>query len=270
MKGNIYILKLENDKIYIGFSMQPKNRILQHFNKNGSEWTKENKPLSILRIENGDLFDEEKYTLEMMSIYGIDNVRGGSYSNIILNDAEKDKANKQILHLHNKCFKCGSKNHYATECEKTDINNYGVQKQTDLLIKLDEVKKLNDEEREKSSIADDHLCFPNMAASRKGERIKAIQELISQNILFDYCSSGVIEIIHPITKEKIKKSIRNDKVFCKNRWLNMPINIVNDWYKSNGGQFPKCKKCNLECSHVGKDMIFKICDNTECSIKWCN
>lgn len=60
---NIYCLKLEKDKFYIGKSSDVNERILSHFNKNGSEWTKKYKPLEIMEvIENCDEFDEDKYT----------------------------------------------------------------------------------------------------------------------------------------------------------------------------------------------------------------
>ena len=37
---NIYTLKLEHDKYYIGKSNNPNIRIAQHFQQNGSIWTK--------------------------------------------------------------------------------------------------------------------------------------------------------------------------------------------------------------------------------------
>lgn len=36
----IYVLKLENDKYYVGKTNNPDLRITNHFDANGSQWTK--------------------------------------------------------------------------------------------------------------------------------------------------------------------------------------------------------------------------------------
>ena len=40
MTTAIYTLELENKKYYVGKSCVPKQRILKHFQEEGSEWTK--------------------------------------------------------------------------------------------------------------------------------------------------------------------------------------------------------------------------------------
>jgi hypothetical protein len=83
----IYVLKLENNKYYIGKTENPKIRLENHFSSNGSEWTKLYKPIKIIEIiPNCDNYDEDKYTKIYMDKYGIDNVRGGSYVQIELNE----------------------------------------------------------------------------------------------------------------------------------------------------------------------------------------
>ena len=77
---NIYTLRLEQNKYSIGKTNNPEFRIDNHFNSNGSAWTKKYKPIEILKIiKNCDDFDEDIYTLKYMSKYGINNVRGGSF-----------------------------------------------------------------------------------------------------------------------------------------------------------------------------------------------
>lgn len=132
MITTIYILKLENSKYYIGRSNAPKNRILNHFYENGSEWTKKYKPINVISEIIGESFDEEKYTLIAMEKYGIDNVRGGSYCKIELSDFEKEKALQTIRSITDKCYKCGEKGHFIKDCEK--IKN----------IKSEKVKNEND------------------------------------------------------------------------------------------------------------------------------
>ncbi len=84
---NIYILQLENDKYYIGKTINPEFRINDHFNSNGSSWTQKYKPINLIEvIPNCDDFDEDKFTIQYMDKFGIDNVRGGSFCEFILNN----------------------------------------------------------------------------------------------------------------------------------------------------------------------------------------
>jgi len=87
MNSNIYILELENDKYYIGKTNDVGERYKQHLNGTGNIWTKNNKPKSIIKsFNNCSLFDLDEFVKEYMKIYGINNVRGGSYNQIKLND----------------------------------------------------------------------------------------------------------------------------------------------------------------------------------------
>jgi len=116
MTTKIYTLELVNGKYYVGKSNAAENRIVQHFAQNGSEWTKLYPPIKVLSIENGDAFDEEKYTLIAMEKYGIGNVRGGSYCKVNLSKEEQDKAQQTIRSVADKCYKCGNSGHFASYC----------------------------------------------------------------------------------------------------------------------------------------------------------
>jgi predicted GIY-YIG superfamily endonuclease len=115
----IYILELENKKYYVGRTTNPNFRLEQHFNNSGSQWTKKYKPLKILElIPNCDNYDEEKYTIKYMEKYGINNVRGGSFCEIKLNDNNLITLNQIINSVTDKCYICGDKGHYANDCKK--------------------------------------------------------------------------------------------------------------------------------------------------------
>ena len=81
----IYILQLEKGKFYVGKTINPSFRLDSHFNSNGSAWTKIYKPIKMIElIPNCDDYDEDKYTRMFMDKYGIDNVRGGSFVSVEL------------------------------------------------------------------------------------------------------------------------------------------------------------------------------------------
>lgn len=116
----VYILKLIGGKYYIGSSENVEQRIQQHFDGNGSAWTKKYKPIKKVDvIDNCDKFDEDKYTKQYMSKYGIDNVRGGTYCEINI-EKYKEFLEKELTHSDNKCFKCGGTGHYVKDCKETE------------------------------------------------------------------------------------------------------------------------------------------------------
>jgi len=111
----IYILKLQNNKYYVGRTKYKKLRLQSHFNNMGSAWTKKYKPIEIYKIYNNcDNYDEDKYTIKYMQKFGIENVRGGSFCQIKLPNEIIITINKMINTTG--CYKCGSKFHYIRNC----------------------------------------------------------------------------------------------------------------------------------------------------------
>lgn len=211
MNYTVYALALDNQKYYVGITSKDiLDRFNEHCNGVGSSWTQLHKPSHIVYShKTNNRFDEDKYTFILMAIHGIDHVRGGSFTNIILSEEEvssienilaglqkydlyaylyghhkytnsihiyhnnnyifiatnynlntaidnsnfivthdhdllddlyivltyihshgyervksnfcvdKDILIRMIHSIHNSCFKCGSPNHYASECSKT-------------------------------------------------------------------------------------------------------------------------------------------------------
>ena len=117
----IYTLQLEQKKYYVGKTNNPDFRINDHFNSNGSVWTKMYKPIKVLElIENCDDYDEDKYTRIYMDKYGIDNVRGGSFVSIDLDKSSIEHLTKMSNGTNNRCFKCGQEGHFAKECKNKE------------------------------------------------------------------------------------------------------------------------------------------------------
>ena len=108
----IYILLLELNKYYIGKTENPDIRLYNHFNSYGSEWTKIYKPIKVYDIiSDCDSYDEDKYTLKYMEKEGINNVRGGSFSQIELSEEQIKLINQMIKGATDKCFNCGELGH---------------------------------------------------------------------------------------------------------------------------------------------------------------
>ena len=113
----IYLIECENGKYYVGKTTDCEHRFKQHCNNKGSIWTRLHKPLRIIDVfETEDGFDEDKYTKKFMNKYGIDNVRGGSYTNIVLSKSIKSLLRKELMTANDLCYCCGSSSHFAKEC----------------------------------------------------------------------------------------------------------------------------------------------------------
>lgn len=113
----IYVLRLDNKKFYVGSTSDVEARFDAHLRGAGSTWTRLYKPRDILEVEpcTGPL-DEDKKVKEMMLKYGIENVRGGSYSQERLTDHQLAALRMELKTAKDVCYKCGKAGHYASHC----------------------------------------------------------------------------------------------------------------------------------------------------------
>ena len=120
----IYVLKLQQNKYYVGKTSNPTYRLDDHFSEGGSAWTKKYKPLSIheLKPDRPDS-DEQIVTQEYMANYGIDNVRGGPWCKIILTESEKQMITQINQGNSDSCYKCGQQGHFSMDCKSKDYRS---------------------------------------------------------------------------------------------------------------------------------------------------
>jgi len=125
MDTEIYILRLQQGKYYIGKSVNAENRIQAHKAGGGSFWTKKYKMIEVVQIiKNANIFDEDRYTKEYMAKYGIDNVRGGSYVTLTLSDEQKELIKREIWGAEDRCARCGKNGHFIRQCsEKSELES---------------------------------------------------------------------------------------------------------------------------------------------------
>lgn len=113
----IYILELSDGKYYVGKTQTPDVRIDDHAKGSGSRWTGLYAPVKIIDIiEMENDFDEDKYTLQLMREKGIENVRGGTFCEVVLGKENLTTINKMIQGSENRCYVCGKTGHYAKTC----------------------------------------------------------------------------------------------------------------------------------------------------------
>jgi hypothetical protein len=96
-KINIYILGLEDEKYFVGTTTNSYFTLKSYLNNNKAAWTQKYKPLRVTRfIEDCYDYEEDTVTLNLMKIYGIANVRGGSYVNVNLDKTTLDIIKQKI------------------------------------------------------------------------------------------------------------------------------------------------------------------------------
>ena len=116
---SIYVLRLERSKFWVGYTNDPVQRLKQFSGLN--EWILTYKPESIYKIIPARKYRLDTEVKEMMVEFGIENVRGGSWSESILpNTVIKTLRSELFGDSDIICFMCRKVGHYVQDCPEDD------------------------------------------------------------------------------------------------------------------------------------------------------
>jgi predicted GIY-YIG superfamily endonuclease len=136
MPQTVYVLKQKQGKTYVGISGDFDSRLDQHQSGEGAEWTKKYQVIAVEHTETVPNLEiakqrERHLTLKLMKERGINNVRGGGYTQSMNYDTSgiiKQTVNEYYKEFVKPrrvtCWKCGTLGHYANTCNYTRVYNY--------------------------------------------------------------------------------------------------------------------------------------------------
>lgn len=114
----VYILKCKDNCYYIGKTTGNYFKVIDdHFKGLGCEWTKLHKPIRLEILRHFcDEKDDDFYTRLFIARYGIDKVRGGSYSQLELSKQQLCEISHNPNDMHHICYQCNMKGHKRHLC----------------------------------------------------------------------------------------------------------------------------------------------------------
>jgi predicted GIY-YIG superfamily endonuclease len=115
---NIYILLCHGNKYYVGQTSRLPQRLLEHFSeKYASAWTTKYPPIRLIEQHLCQTsLDENFHTKRYMKLHGIDNVRGGSYVQVVLPEYKRLALEDELSTASGLCFRCHQPGHYISQC----------------------------------------------------------------------------------------------------------------------------------------------------------
>eukprot|EP00118_Oscarella_pearsei_P016528 m.158420 g.158420 ORF g.158420 m.158420 type:complete len:238 (+) comp38738_c0_seq2:433-1146(+) len=123
----VYVLELEHGKKYVGQTSNWLRRLEEHYSPDrGAQFTRLYHPLppdfqtQLIPCSSQEEANirEEYVTVELMATHGIDNVRGGQYSQVDLPPQTIEHIQRSIDQRKGNCFICHQSGHGVMECPK--------------------------------------------------------------------------------------------------------------------------------------------------------
>lgn len=118
----VYVLELEEGKIYVGRSAAVGRRLDAHIEGRGSRWTQKYpvvRRLDLLSEPGGDPKSREiAETLHWAKLRGVANVRGAHWCRVNPPPAEERWMRQQVYGFFDLCYVCGRRGHFARHCSE--------------------------------------------------------------------------------------------------------------------------------------------------------
>ncbi len=113
----LYVLELTNKKYYVGKTTDVMRRYEEHKSGRGSAWTSKYKPIKMLLCRPLEgVHDENNITKDYMKKYGIEHVRGGIYTQMVLPPDVLSVLQREFQGTDDKCYKCNLAGHFSSQC----------------------------------------------------------------------------------------------------------------------------------------------------------
>ena len=214
-KYYIYVLKLVDDRYYVGRTGNILRRIEEHFTGIGAIYTMKYKPIKVIEVtEELTKQDERNKTLEVMTNYGWEKVRGASWCSLEINKPKEKYKNKKS-NKYNKSKSISVKNDIDFDLvklynyENKDIEDIGhMLKKSPCWIakRLEDLKIVK-----RKQLARGYIKYIESDLYKLKCKTMNANKREIQNINFDCTSS-------PLSKEyltNIKNTIREKILNCK-------------------------------------------------------
>lgn len=213
-KNYIYVLKLVEDRYYVGRTSNIFRRIQQHFTGVGSVYTKNYKPLKVIEVEEEITTEDERFkTMAVMEKYGWERVRGSGWCsleipkpNIERNKKPKPKKFKKIVQCENderiKILYC---------VDNENVISIGEKLQTSPSVIASRLEKLNLIDRRQ--LARGYLEYIESDLYKRNIERREIERNKFKNI-----ENDIIEINESV--ECVKVDLANIKKLIREKYLN--------------------------------------------------
>ena len=216
MSITIYTLELEDNKYYVGKTNNIVQRWKDHIAGKASYWTSQYKPISIIKViedcEDDKVFNEDKYVKEYMLLYGIDNVRGGSYNQYKLNYSIISDLENELK----------TSNDIKDFLNNINIDDYILVFKEALLIELNnEILFLKNKYNALKELSEKINIKKKLIANIKPENIENIKEYYKLYIKNENIDDIVIQYYDCIfeyneTLNGYKEMLKTEKYFIRN------------------------------------------------------
>jgi predicted GIY-YIG superfamily endonuclease len=125
-KYKVYVIECENNTFYVGVSCNVEERYKDHLEGRGALWTVMNKPMKYYIYNEYETrkeanVQENALTLSLMYQHSIPKVRGGRFSNPVLNKFLLLSLKTEMAHNESLCFQCFKTGHFIKDCPNNKI-----------------------------------------------------------------------------------------------------------------------------------------------------